>query len=203
MIDYITGKLVYKQGNTAILENNGIGYKINITIQTFEKLPDLGETIKLYTNYFLKDEQFFLYGFFDNLEREAFNLLSSINGIGAKTALMILSSVNVTELYKLITQQNVNSFKKMPGIGQKTAERIIFELKDKIRNLSTDSTDNLLLGSSDNLNKTQSEAIQALIALGYNKASAEKAVNEALRELNENELTIENLIKKSLRFAFK
>jgi len=203
MIDYITGKLVFKQGNIAILENNGIGYKINITIQTFEKLPDLGVTTKLYTNYFLKDEQFFLYGFFDNLEREAFNLLSSINGIGAKTALMILSSVNVTELYKLITQQNVNSFKKMPGIGQKTAERIIFELKDKIRNLSTDSTDNLLLGSSDNLNKTQSEAIQALIALGYNKASAEKAVNEALRELNENELTIENLIKKSLRFAFK
>jgi Holliday junction DNA helicase RuvA len=200
MIDYITGKLVYKQGNIAILENNGIGYKINITIQTFEKLPDLGETIKLYTNYFLKDEQFFLYGFFDNLEREAFNLLSSINGIGAKTALMILSSVNVTELYKLITQQNVNSFKKMPGIGQKTAERIIFELKDKIRNLSTDT---LSLGSSDNLNKTQNEAIQALIALGYNKASAEKAVNEALRELNENELTIENLIKKSLRFAFK
>ncbi len=200
MIDYITGKLVYKQGNIAILENNGIGYKINITIQTFEKLPDLGETIKLYTNYFLKDEQFFLYGFYDNLEREAFNLLSSINGIGAKTALMILSSVNVTELYKLITQQNVNSFKKMPGIGQKTAERIIFELKDKIRNLSTDT---LSLGSSDNLNKTQNEAIQALIALGYNKASAEKAVNEALRELNENELTIENLIKKSLRFAFK
>jgi len=200
MIDYITGKLVYKQGNTAILENNGIGYKINITIQTFEKLPDLGETIKLYTNYFLKDEQFFLYGFFDNLEREAFNLLSSINGIGAKTALMILSSVNVTELYKLITQQNVNSFKKMPGIGQKTAERIIFELKDKIKNLSTES---LSLDSYDNLNKTKNEAIQALIALGYNKASAEKALNEALKELNENELTIENLIKKSLRFAFK
>lgn len=200
MIDYITGKLVYKQGNIAILENNGIGYRINITIQTFEKLPDLGETIKLYTNYFLKDEQFLLYGFYDNLEREAFNLLSSINGIGAKTALMILSSVNVTELYKLITQQNVNSFKKMPGIGQKTAERIIFELKDKIRNLSTD---NILLESSDNLNKTTNEAIQALIALGYNKASAEKAVSKALKELKENELTIENLIKKSLRFAFK
>lgn len=200
MIDYITGKLVYKQGNIAILENNGIGYRINITIQTFEKLPDLGETIKLYTNYFLKDEQFLLYGFYDNLEREAFNLLSSINGIGAKTALMILSSVNVTELYKLITQQNVNSFKKMPGIGQKTAERIIFELKDKIRNLSTD---NILLESSDNLNKITNEAIQALIALGYNKASAEKAVSEALKELKENELTIENLIKKSLRFAFK
>jgi len=200
MIDYITGKLVYKQGNTAILENNGIGYKINITIQTFEKLPDLGETIKLYTNYFLKDEQFFLYGFFDNLEREAFNLLSSINGIGAKTALMILSSVNVTELYKLITQQNVNSFKKMPGIGQKTAERIIFELKDKIKNLSTES---LSLDSYDNLNKTKNEAIQALIALGYNKISAEKALNEALKELKENEITIENLIKKSLRFAFK
>lgn len=200
MIDYITGKLVYKQGNIAILENNGIGYRINITIQTFEKLPDLGETTKLYTNYFLKDEQFLLYGFYDNLEREAFNLLSSINGIGAKTALMILSSVNVTELYKLITQQNVNSFKKMPGIGQKTAERIIFELKDKIRNLSTD---NILLESSDNLNKITNEAIQALIALGYNKASAEKAVSEALKELKENELTIENLIKKSLRFAFK
>jgi len=200
MIDYIAGKLVYKQGNIAILENNGIGYRINITIQTFEKLPDLGETIKLYTNYFLKDEQFLLYGFYDNLEREAFNLLSSINGIGAKTALMILSSVNVNELYKLITQQNVNSFKKMPGIGQKTAERIIFELKDKIRNLSTDT---LSLGSSDNLNKTQNEAIQALIALGYNKASAEKAVSEAIKDLKESELTIENLIKKSLRFAFK
>ncbi len=200
MIDYITGKLVFKQGNTAILENNGIGYKLNISIQTFDKLPNVGDIVKIFVIQLLKDEQFQLYGFFDEIERDAFLLLTNISGIGSKTALMILSSVQVAEFYNLINSQNVNALKKMPGIGPKTAERIIFELKDKISFLNSNQYFNQI---SHLNNKTEIEAVQALIALGYNKSSAEKAVKEALYELKDNEITIENLIKKSLRFAFK
>ena len=200
MIDYIKGKLVYKHSNTAILESNGLGFKLNISLQTFDSLPAIEENVKIFTVLKPKEDEIQLYGFINSAERETFELLTSISGIGPKTALLMLSSVNVNELIRFINDENLVALQKMQGIGKKTAERIVFELKDKVKLLSTANHD---FGPSNQSNIMVYESIQALVALGYNKTTAEKAANEAFKDLDKSNVSVENLIKKSLRFAIK
>ncbi len=202
MIDYVEGKLVYKFTNIAVVDISGIGFKINISLQCFDKLPDINNNIKLFTILKPKEDDIQLYGFIDKSERELFETITSVSGIGPKIALLILSSVSANEFIKLISSENILSLQKMQGIGKKTAERLVFELKDKIKALAYYDTsfENV---ESASTNKISNEAVMALIALGYSKSSAEKAVNQAFKDLEINQQTVENLIKKSLRFAIK
>ena len=199
MFDYLKGKLQFKQGNKAVVECGGIGYLLNISIITSELLPSVGEEVKFFTILKPKEDEINLYGFFSLEERNAFELINSVSGIGPKTALLILSSVSVNEFAALILKGNLTSLQKMQGIGKKTAERLVFELKDKVENLITDTID--ILPNKESL--IVYESVQALMALGYSRQSAEKAVNEAFKEIDKNILSVENLIKKSLRFAVK
>ncbi len=202
MIDYLEGKLAYKHSNIAVIDISGIGFKVNISLQCYDKLPEVDSKLKLFTIVKPKEDDIQLYGFIDKSERELFELITSVSGIGPKTGLLILSSVSPNEFIKFINLENVIALQKMQGIGKKTAERLVFELKDKVRTLSLydESTDTTFALPA---NKTSSEAVMALISLGYSKVSAEKAVGQAAKELDNSQLTVENLIKKSLRFAIK
>lgn len=202
MIDYLEGKLVHKHSNIAVIDISGIGFKVNISLQCFDKLPEINSKLKLFTILKPKEDDIQLYGFIDKSERELFELITSVSGIGQKTGLLILSSVTPNEFVKFINTENIIALQKMQGIGKKTAERLVFELKDKVKTLSL--YDQSSESSSEiSSNKTHSEAIMALISLGYSKASAEKAVSQATKELELSQQTVENLIKKSLRFAIK
>ncbi|HRP02745.1 MAG TPA: Holliday junction branch migration protein RuvA [Candidatus Kapabacteria bacterium] len=202
MIDYLEGTLVYKHSNIAVIDISGIGFKLNISIQCFDKLPELNTKLMLYTIVKPKEDDIQIYGFIDRAERELFELITTVSGIGPKLGLLILSSVNSNEFINMVSSEDLISLQKMQGIGKKTAERLVFELKDKIKTLSFvvyDATNKFELTT----NKVHSEAIMALVSLGYSKQSAEKSVQQAAKDLDNHQLTVENLIRMALRFAIK
>jgi Holliday junction DNA helicase RuvA len=198
MIASLNGKLLTKSTTNAVVECGGVGYFVNISISTFEKLPERGETIFLFTVYQLREDAVTLFGFVSEADREAFLILNSVSGIGGKTALAILSSITVSELVKFITNQNLPALQKLPGIGKKTAERLCFELKDKIMTLNT--ADSGLTIIQSNNQSVNNEAISALISLGYNKVIAEKAVKAAQKTLDDD-VKVESLIKVALKYT--
>lgn len=201
MLDYINGKLTFKQGNVAVVDVAGIGFKINISLQCFDLLPEINQEVKIFTILKPKEDDIQLYGFLDKIEREVFETITSVSGIGPKTALLILSSVNVNELIKFINTENTSALQKMQGIGKKTADRIIFELKDKIKNIAIENQSQII--ETDSTAFQKNETILALISLGYSRNSADKAVQQALMQLDGQTITIEKLIKQALRFAIK
>ena len=203
MISFLKGKIVTKSATTAEIECGGIGYSILISLNTSQRLPNPGNDATILTILIHREDSLTLYGFIDNSERDAFRLLISVNGVGTKTALAVLSSVNVNEFVSNITIGNISGLQKIPGIGRKTAERIILELKDKvvaISNIGSGSTD----GIAYNINIK--EAILALISLGYNHQQAEKYINSAVQSFASNDeqiITTESLLKIALQNANK
>ena len=173
MIASLRGTLLSKSANEIVVECGGVGYLAFVSVLTSEKMPEIGTEVKIFTLLQPREDAMNLYGFSSESERSAFKLLTSVSGIGAKIALGILSSVSIPDLFNLITSNNILAFKKLPGIGTKTAERIILELKDKIYHLDIkDSTD-----TSYNKSVIVNESVSALINIGYTKAIAEKAIN--------------------------
>ena len=197
MIAVLRGILIYKSPTEIIIDCNGVGYELSVSINTSERLPDLNKEIRLFTLMLPRENAINLYGFFDQSEKEAFILLTSVSGVGPKTALGILSSVTSSALQEYIITGNLLSLQKMPGIGKKTAERLIVELRDKIAKsgklVSTETISPQL--------SIRDEAMKALIALGYNSAVADKAVKQAMSENINEALSIEVLIRKSLKYA--
>ncbi len=196
MIVYLDGKLALKTSTEAIIECNGIGYNVSISVNTSMSLPDIGEKIKLFTLLIFKDDSLQLYGFANDEEREIFKMLITISGIGPKTAMAVLSSLTVIDLQTIILTGDSAQLSKLPNIGKKTAERLVLELKDKIdkvsiRDESIDTTIQLI----------KQEAISALVALGFNRALADKSVKIALKDFADGKLTAEDLIKKSLKYV--
>ncbi|ADK16428.1 MULTISPECIES: Holliday junction branch migration protein RuvA [Clostridium] len=195
MYEYIKG--IYKGVNKdyIVVENNGIGYKINTSGSTIAKTPKVGENIVLYLQQIVREDFIGLYGFLTKEELSMFNLLLTINGIGARAALSILSISDVNNLKYAIISEDEKNLVRAPGIGKKTAQRIILELKDKIDvGELTNSEDDI-----DNINATQntSEVLEALIALGY----SEKEGNKALASIDKTkESSTEDMIKKALKF---
>lgn len=195
MYEYIKG--IYKGVNKdyIVVENNGIGYKINTSGSTIAKTPKVGENIVLYLQQIVREDFIGLYGFLTKEELSMFNLLLTINGIGARAALSILSISDVNNLKYAIISEDEKNLVRAPGIGKKTAQRIILELKDKIDvGELTNSEDDI-----DNINVTQntSEVLEALIALGY----SEKEGNKALASIDKTkESSTEDMIKKALKF---
>jgi holliday junction DNA helicase RuvA len=197
MIGHLNGILSEKSGTELIIDCNGVGYQVYSSVNTTERLPEEGEEIKLYCLLISREDSTNLYGFGTKSEREAFKLLISISGIGPKVALSILSSLTVEELQQNIVEGNTLALRKMPGIGNKTAERLILELKDKILKIS--SFEKSGYGQTQNL--IRQEALSALNTLGYSRAVADKAIIKAFEESADKNLTAEQLIKLSLKFA--
>lgn len=197
MIASLNGKLISKSSTSAVVECMGVGYLINISLNTSEKLPNLGENVFLLTVYQLREDSVNLFGFHSEVEREAFNMLISVSGVGAKTTLGILSSISVDSLANFIINQNLPALQKLPGIGKKTAERLCFELREKAIALVGSTSENLPRNPNQSV---INEAIAALVTLGYNKNIAEKAVKSAQSSFT-GELKIENLIKIALKYT--
>lgn len=196
MIAYLSGRLVFKDPTYVIIDVGGVGYEVKISLQTYSKIKD-EEQIRLLTFLQIKEDAHTLYGFKDEAEKRLFLLLISINGVGPGTGLMILSSLNTEEIEHAILSGDVATIQHVKGIGVKTAQRIILELKDKVGK-STSESGATPLGFLKSSNKTRDEALQALITLGFPKAVAEKNVAMVLKKIT-GEISLEDLIKASLK----
>ena len=195
MIAYLKGPITYKSPTKIYIECGGIGYHVNISLQTFAKIEDLQES-KVFTYTHINDQAHTLYGFADETEKEVFLLLISVNGVGPNTARLILSSLSADELKKAIIYQEVSLIQKIKGIGPKTAQRMVLELKDKMEKLQTgDTTYDLNIPSK---NQVSDEAIAALIMLGFPKNQSEKLVGSVTKN-NPSVASVEELIKLSLK----
>lgn len=192
MITYVKGKLVEKNPSYAIIEANGIGYFINISLQTYSALGN-EENCKLLTYLSIKEDSHTLFGFIDNAERDVFTQLISVSGIGTNTARMMLSSLSSSEIIQAIASENVNALKGIKGIGLKTAQRVILDLKDKIgKNVSVENI------STPSNNTIKNEALSALMVLGFDKKTAETRI-DAMISKNPQIKDVEELIKYSLK----
>ncbi|CAG5070033.1 Holliday junction ATP-dependent DNA helicase RuvA [Dyadobacter sp. CECT 9623] len=196
MIAYVNGTVVYKDPAYAIIDVNGLGYEVRISLQTYTSLPDLGERCKLVTFLSIREDAHLLYGFWGSDEKKLFLDLITISGIGPSTALVMLSSLSSSEIRQGIIDEDLRLIQSIKGIGSKTAQRVILELKDKIRKEELVTTGPK---SSDTSSGTlRSEALAALVTLGIPKATAEKSVDTIMKREG-SEITVENLIKLALR----
>ena len=193
MIDYIKGNSIEITPTDMVLECYGIGYKILISLQTYEALN--GKTdVQVYIHHYLREDEELYYGFATKDERELFRLLIGVSGIGASTARMMLSSLTSDEIRNAILAEDINKIKSIKGIGLKSAQRLILELKDKV--VKGAGSDNSSLFQTSNPGVTE-EAVTALVMLGFTKANVNKAVSAVLKE--SPDATLEEIIKQSLK----
>jgi Holliday junction DNA helicase RuvA len=190
MITQIKGKLVEKNPTQVVVDCNGIGYEINISLYTFSSLSS-DENIKLFTHLQVREDAHILYGFFTVLERAVFRLLISVSGIGTSTARTMLSSLTPAEIQQAIGTGDVATIQGVKGIGLKTAQRVIIELKDKIKSLQ--GTDEIPVFKS---NTIKEETLSALEVLGYSRKASEKVVDKLIQ--GEPDSSVEELIKSAL-----
>ena len=192
MYAYLQGKFTFKSPAQVHIDVNGVGYEVNISLNTYSAILQLDEG-KLHTHLQVKEDGHVLFGFYDKEEKETFQLLISVSGVGAATARMMLSSLKPEEVSRAIVQGNIKQLESVKGIGRKTAERLVLELKDKV-NRQTPSAGNLV-GSH---NTMEQDALTALTALGISKSQAEQAIQKISRT-EPGILQLEELIKKALK----
>ena len=190
MISHLSGKLVSKSPTALVVECNGIGYEVNISLNTYSKIID-SEQIKIYTHLQVREDSHSIFGFFDELERSVFRLLISVSGIGANTARTMLSSMPPNKVIESIQSDNVVAIQSIKGIGAKTAQRVIIDLKDKILNLIDDKEFNV----SPN-NTQREEALSALSVLGYPIKQTQRIVDSLINA--EPDMPVERIIKNAL-----
>jgi len=190
MISHINGRLLEKTPTYVVIDCNGVGYKLNISLQTYSAVQT--ENCKLLTHLSIKEDSHTLYGFYTSEERELFRHLISVSGVGPSTARMILSTYSAEEIVHYIISADVAAIQNVKGIGGKTSQRIIIDLKDKVGK-GKEVTD--LLFTQDNTIKE--EALSALLALGFTKKVAEKKVEQVMKNHN-GDITVEDLVRKSL-----
>lgn len=191
MIEYITGKITDLTPASVVIECNGIGYSLNISLTTYSALT-LNATTKLFVYESIREDAHVLFGFINRRERELFLLLISVSGVGPNTARMILSSLSTAELEQVIVSENVSLLKNVKGIGAKTAQRIIVDLKDKIK-----PGDNTLNISMPQNQEVQDEAVAALVMLGFPQTASTKVVQKLLKE--SPSMKVEAIIKAALK----
>jgi len=192
MIAHLRGKLVEKNPTDIIVECGGVGYFLNISLHTFSQITS-EENIFIYTYMQVREDAHTLFGFMQKSEREIFKKLISVSGIGASTARTMLSSLTPAQVVEAITHEEVDIIKSVKGIGAKTAQRVIIDLKDKLGEVSEDV--NEIITSSRNTQKE--EALSALETLGYTKKQSEKVVNRIIKE--DAEASVETIIKLALK----
>ena len=190
MISHLSGKLVSKSPTALVVECNGIGYEVNISLYTYSRIID-SEQIKIYTHLQVREDSHSIFGFFDELERSVFRLLISVSGIGANTARTMLSSMPPNKVIESIQSDNVVAIQSIKGIGAKTAQRVIIDLKDKVLNLIDDNEFNV----SPN-NTQREEALSALSVLGYPIKQTQRIVDSLINA--EPDMPVERIIKNAL-----
>jgi Holliday junction DNA helicase RuvA len=206
MIAHLSGTLLAKQATSVILDVGGVGYEVTIPLSTFYDLEEIGSTAKLRIYTYVREDSLQLFGFRTLRERELFLKLISVGGIGPKLGITILSGMSADEIVLSIRTNNLARLTSIPGIGKKTAERIVIELRDKIAALSGPQPDEdpgsrasrETAGSTDSITD---DALSALLNFGYQKSAAEKALNSAMQE--GGEITVETLLRRSLRLLAK
>ncbi len=192
MIAYLSGKFSHKTPAMVYVDVQGVGYEVNISLNTYSHIQPLTEG-KLFTYLQIREDAHILYGFFDVMEKEMFILLISVSGVGASTARMMLSAMKPGEIRNAIMMHHTPVLESVKGIGRKTAERIVLELKDKISKISTATQ-----GFADAGNTLEQDALNALVALGISKFAAEQAIKKiVISDPSVN--TLETLIKKALK----
>ncbi|MBT8261628.1 MAG: Holliday junction branch migration protein RuvA [Bacteroidia bacterium] len=191
MITHIQGRLVEKNPTEVIVDCNGVGYFINISLHTFSQLPS-GENVKLYTHLLVREDSHTLYGFSGKTEREIFRLLLSVSGIGASIARTMLSSLSPQQVMEAIASEDVATIQSVKGIGTKTAQRAVLDLKDKI--IKVYGLDDVSVISS---NTNKNEALSALETLGFARKQTEKVCDKILKE--QPEASVEEIIKQALK----
>ena len=200
MFSYIKGKLEVKTTGYVVIDINGLGYKIFMSDTAINKIGDIGEVVKVHTYVKVREDDISIYGFNTNEELRMFELLLSVSGIGAKSAITILSNISPSSFALAVITNNVGEIKKLPGIGPNTAQRIILELKDKLKTEESIESDNTveLKNAITEDNKVQ-EAISALQVLGY----SQREIENAMKNVDKDNLGVEDIIRKGLYYLSK
>lgn len=193
MFAYIKGSLEQKSTNFVVIENNGIGYKVFMSVKAIEELGEIGNNVKVFTYYYVREDNISLYGFNSLEELRMFELLLCVSGIGAKSAITILANISPSTFVLAVISNDVSKLVKIQGIGAKTAARIILELKDKLKTDQAISKNEEVKAVIEDDNK-DSEAISALQVLGYTK----KEIDKAFEKIDKTNLSLEDTIKKLL-----
>ncbi|MBU3760029.1 MAG: Holliday junction branch migration protein RuvA [Candidatus Omnitrophica bacterium] len=196
MFHYLQGKLVEKSPMLAVLDVHGVGYEVHIPLSTYSQLPQLGHDVKLLTHFIVREDAQQLQGFFTEDERELFRMLISVSGVGPKVATTALSGLPMTELREALASGDIPVLTSISGIGKKTAERLVVELKEKMvleRRAAASP------GSPQSGGRVLEDSLQALVSLGYKKIDAKAAVEKAMKDKNAQTLSVEDLIRASLK----
>ena len=197
MIAFLKGKLVQRDPTFVVVDVQGVGYQLQISLQTFSEIKEQ-ENVMLYTHLNIREDAHILFGFSSLSEKKLFQQLISVNGVGPSTAIIMLSYLNCNELKTAIVREDAASLQAIKGIGGKTAQRVIIELKDKLKKESwEESQPSISLGPH---NTMRNEALSALLTLGLPKAAAEKSVDTVLKKSG-NTITLEDLVKQALKNA--
>lgn len=196
MIAFLKGRLIHKDPTYVIIDVNGVGYHVNISLQTFGEINDQ-ENILLYTHLSIREDAHVLFGFSKEAEKKLFQLLISVSGVGPSTASVMLSYMSVDELKAAIISDDAATLQRIKGIGGKTAQRVIIELKDKLKK---DSYEEISSGTGIRNNTLRNEALSALVTLGIARNVAEKSVDTVLKRSG-NTITLEDLVKQALKNA--
>jgi Holliday junction DNA helicase RuvA len=194
MISFLKGRLVHKDPAHIIIEVNGVGYQVAISLQTYSEIKDQ-ENILIHTHLQVREDAHVLFGFSNENEKKLFQQLISVNGIGPSTAIVMLSYMSSNELKSAIVREDVAALQSIKGIGGKTAQRVIIDLKDKLKKESWEETSTVSSGPHNTL---RNEALSALLTLGLPKAAAEKSVDAILKRSG-NTVTLEDLVKQALK----
>lgn len=198
MIGQIRGIILEKLAPQLTVDVHGIGYEIDAPMSTFYQLPDLGKEVRLYTHFVVREDAQLLYGFYTLEERQLFRTLLKVNGVGPKLALTILSSASPDEFVRSVLNNDTESLIKLPGIGKKTAERLVIEMRDKLSEWSTSLALNLSKGEGSRQperHQTLQDAIAALLSLGYKQQEA----NRAVTKIDDGAAPSEELIRRALK----
>jgi holliday junction DNA helicase RuvA len=192
VIGRLSGKLIEKQPPQVIVDVQGLGYEVDVPMSTFYNLPGLGEMITLFTHLVVREDAHLLYGFGSDDERRAFRQLLKISGVGPKLALSVLSGLSVADLAQAVAMQETGRLTKIPGVGKKTAERLVLELRDKLVHAPS------VAASSDSPKSSSADVLNALLALGYNEREAQWALKQIA-----NDLSVSESIRQALKLLSK
>lgn len=204
MIAYLSGKLLEKEANSVIVDVNGVGYEVAIPLSTFYELGEIGSDVQLRIYTYVREDTLSLFGFKSLREKELFLKLISVSGIGAKSGIGILSGMSADEIINAIRSNNLVRLNSIPGIGKKTAERIVIELRDKINSISAGTVETSQTSETPTIpsgNEVYDDAVSALKNLGYQRQFAEKALNQAMQE--GTEMSVQKLLRRSLQLLAK
>jgi Holliday junction DNA helicase RuvA len=203
MIAYLKGKLLEKEANTVIIETGGVGYEATIPLSTFYELGEAGEDIELRVYTYVREDALQLFGFRTLRERSLFLKLITVSGIGPKLAITMLSGMSADEIIVAVRTDNLARLTSIPGVGKKTAERLVIELRDKLNEISSSSVEERAAASNApaSVDAVYDDALSALINLGYQRAAAEKALKQAIQD--GTEMSVQKLLRKSLQLLAK